>query len=82
VKHQTLDQLHVVADVQAEATYLVATRGERLERWRSFWSKTPIGVSRRLRAPNTNPPRYAKECVPAAHPSRLLSRIRFFARKA
>jgi hypothetical protein len=47
VKHQTLDQLHVVADVQAEATYLVATRGERLERWAKLLEQNP---DRRLEA--------------------------------
>jgi hypothetical protein len=41
VKHQTVDQLHAVADVHAEATYLVATRGERLERWAQLLEQNP-----------------------------------------
>ena len=41
MKHQTVDQLHAVADVHAEATYLVATRGERLERWAQLLEQNP-----------------------------------------
>ncbi|MFC3324320.1 hypothetical protein [Mesorhizobium cantuariense] len=41
MKHQTVDQLHAVADVHAEATYLVATRGERLERWARLLEQNP-----------------------------------------
>ncbi|MER8375710.1 hypothetical protein [Mesorhizobium sp. M1406] len=41
MKHQTVDQLNAVADVHAEATYLVATRGERLERWAQLLEQNP-----------------------------------------
>ncbi|KQU83409.1 hypothetical protein ASD99_17260 [Mesorhizobium sp. Root695] len=41
MKHQTVDQLHAVAEVHAEATYLVATRGERLERWAQLLEQNP-----------------------------------------
>ncbi|MER8826637.1 hypothetical protein NKH73_11525 [Mesorhizobium sp. M0938] len=47
MKHQTLDQLHAVADVHAEATDLVATRSQRLERWAKLLEKNP---DRRLEA--------------------------------
>jgi len=41
VKHQTVDQLNAVADVHAEATYLFATRGQRLERWAQLLEQDP-----------------------------------------
>lgn len=47
MKHQTLDQLHTVADVHAEATYLVETRSQRLERWAKLLEENP---DRRLEA--------------------------------
>ncbi|CCV15260.1 hypothetical protein [Mesorhizobium sp. STM 4661] len=47
MKHQTLDQLHAVADVHAEATYLVETRSQRLERWAKLLEQNP---DRRLEA--------------------------------
>lgn len=47
MKHQTLDQLHAVADVHAEATDLVATRSQRLERWAKLLEQNP---DRRLEA--------------------------------
>ncbi|MER9297848.1 hypothetical protein NKI38_15330 [Mesorhizobium sp. M0621] len=41
MKHQTVDQLNAVADVHAEATHLLATRGERLERWAQLLEQNP-----------------------------------------
>ncbi|CAN7352101.1 hypothetical protein LJR234_002134 [Mesorhizobium amorphae] len=41
MKHQTLDQLQSVADVHAEATPLIATRGQRLERWAQLLEQNP-----------------------------------------
>ena len=47
MKHQTLDQLYVVADVHAEPTDLIATRSQRLERWAKLLEQNP---DRRLEA--------------------------------
>ena len=47
MKHQTLDQINAVADVQAEAPALIANRGQRLERWAQLLEESP---SRRLTA--------------------------------
>ncbi|TGQ33917.1 MULTISPECIES: hypothetical protein [unclassified Mesorhizobium] len=47
MKHQTLDQLHVVADVHAEATDLISSRSHRLERWAKLLEQNP---DRRLEA--------------------------------
>ncbi|ESY70113.1 hypothetical protein NKH57_24130 [Mesorhizobium sp. M1050] len=44
MKHQTVDQLNAVADVHAEATHLLATRGERLERWAQLLEQNPNRV--------------------------------------
>lgn len=41
MKHQTVDQLNAVADVHAEATHLLATRGQRLERWAELLEQNP-----------------------------------------
>jgi len=47
VKHQTIDQLNTVADIQPNAEVLFASRGERLERWARLLEQDP---SRRLTA--------------------------------
>lgn len=47
MKHQTVDQLNAVADVHAEATVLIANRGQRLERWAQLLEQNP---TRRLTA--------------------------------
>jgi hypothetical protein len=41
VKHQTLDQINAVADVQPEAPALIANRGQRLERWAQLLEHSP-----------------------------------------
>ncbi|WP_192257896.1 hypothetical protein [Mesorhizobium silamurunense] len=47
MKHQTVDQLNAVADVHAEAAVLIASRGQRLERWAQLLEQDP---GRRLMA--------------------------------
>ena len=41
MKHQTLDQLQIVADVEAWATYPIMTRNQRLERWGELLERRP-----------------------------------------
>lgn len=47
MKHQTIDQLNSIADVQPEATVLFESRSQRLERWAQLLEQDP---GRRLTA--------------------------------
>ncbi|MHA6688660.1 hypothetical protein [Mesorhizobium sp. A556] len=41
MKHQTLDQLHIVADVESLATFPIMTRNHRIERWAELLEQHP-----------------------------------------
>ena len=41
MKHQTLDQLHTIAEVQPLATYPIMTRKQRIERWAELLEQNP-----------------------------------------
>lgn len=47
MKHQTIEQLNIVADIQPDAEVLLDSRGQRLERWARLLEQDP---GRRLTA--------------------------------
>ena len=48
MKHQTLDQLHAIAEVQSDPTHPALTRSQRLERWADLLERQPDRCLRAL----------------------------------